>query len=313
MSIERTMRWIATACVVAACGGGADAPDAGDDDRPDGGAGEAAPESAGLIEVVEASWTYDDGAGGDVVSRWSQVTARFYDGLPPAFHSIEAEAGDCVLRRYTPAACTPECATGLCVDPGVCEPWPTRRSAGTLTLGGARETVTIVPQDGYYATSEPLPEDLFADDARLTAALAGADVPATTLAADATAPLAAAIEHGRIEIPYPAGQDFVVAWTPAGAGGRVRLTLNANNQGHGMPYAAILECDVADAAGEVAIPAALLDAFPETLAWTVCAGSDCPPSTLRRYHHARVDVGGGDEVVLVVGSQVNFGVDHVLE
>jgi hypothetical protein len=125
--------------------------------------------------------------------------------------------------------------------------------------------------------------------------------------------MAPAISDGKITVPYPAGEDFVIAWTPAGDGGRVRVTLNSNNQGHGMPYLAIIECDVADSAGEVAIPAALLDAFPETSAWSVCAGTDCPPSTIRRYHRDGWPIGDDQEVVLEVGSQVDFGVDHTLE
>jgi hypothetical protein len=107
----------------------------------------------------------------------------------------------------------------------------------------------------------------------------------------------------------------VVTWppatTPTTTGTRVRLELNANNRGHGFPYTAIISCDVADSAGEITVPTALLDAFPDTRAWTVCAGSDCPPSRLTRYRRATAPV-GEQEVELEVASTFAFGVDHVV-
>ena len=297
--------------VLAACGGGSSGgADAGDD--PDAGTGPGR-ERIGAIEIVEDRMVYPDEGGPGPEYRWSNVTARFYDGRPPAFHRVELEEGACTLRRYTPSSCNPACVDGLCVDENVCEPWPTQVSAGRLTVTGARVAVQIDPQNGWYYPSEPLPEDLFDDDAELTASLAGAELPAMSLDAAGTPPLVAAITDGKITVPYPAGEDFVLSWTPAGDGARVRVTLNSNNQGHGAPYLAIIECDVADAAGEVAIPETMLDAFPETRAWTVCAGSDCPPSSIRRYHRDTVPLGEDQEVELVVGSQVSFGVDHLLE
>jgi hypothetical protein len=293
--------------LLCACGGGSSGgPDGGNDD-PDAGTGPAR-ERIGVVEVLEDLWTSVDGQ-----YRWSTVGARFYDGRPPAFHRETMAAGACTMREYTPSLCTPECTNGLCVDTDVCEPWPTLVSAGRLTVTGANVPIQIDPKNGYYYPSGALPEDLFDDDADLGVSLAGDALPAMSLDARGVVPMAPAISDGKITVPYPAGEDFVIAWTPAGDGGRVRVTLNSNNQGHGMPYLAIIECDVADSAGEVAIPAALLDAFPETSAWSVCAGTDCPPSTIRRYHRDGWPIGDDQEVVLEVGSQVDFGVDHTLE
>ena len=123
------------------------------------------------------------------------------------------------------------------------------------------------------------------------------------------APLTGAIPDGKLVLEP--GQDEIVRWTPAGGDARVRLTLNSNNQGHGQPYLGIIECDSPDAAGEVRVSASLVDEFPETRAWTICAGTDCPPSTLRRYQRATAPVGEHD-VELVVSSVIAFGVDHIL-
>jgi hypothetical protein len=307
------MRYSPVFLILCACGGGGSSgdPDAGVD--PDAETGPAR-ERIGAVELVEDLYVYPaEGGGPPKESRWSNVTARFFDGRPPAFHRETMAEGACTLREYTPSLCTPECVDGLCVDENVCERWPTLVSAGRLTVTGANAAIEIDPVDGYYYSQSSLPEDLFADDAAVTAALAGAELPAMSLDAGGVAPIEVALPDGKIVVPYPAGEDFVLSWTPAGDASRVRVTLNSNNQGHGQPYLAIIECDVADGAGQVAIPEAMLDAFPETSAWRICAGTDCPPSTIRRYHRDGSPIGDDQEVELVVASQVSFGVDHVLE
>jgi hypothetical protein len=290
--------------LLGACGGGAPG-DLDGSTGPD--AGGTPRERIGWIDVYENLSYYDDG-GGPVAYRSSQVLGAFYADHPPSFHRVAMTSGDCELRLYTPSSCDPACTTGLCVETNVCEEFPTLVSAGRLTIDGLATAVSIDPEGGYYYTQSVLPEDLFADDATVTAELAGADLPAMTLTAGGVPEIEAEITDGKITL-IP-GSDYTLRWTPAGSG-RVRVTLNANNQGHGGPFLGILECDVADAAGEVVIPAVLADAFPETQAWTVCAGTDCPPSTIRRYRRDAFDVGDDQEVELMVSSQRTFGVDHV--
>jgi hypothetical protein len=180
-------------------------------------------------------------------------------------------------------------------------------SAGRLTVTGLAQALTIDPQSGYYYNQEVLPVDLFADDAAIEGSFAGADLPAMTIEAQGVPPIAPQITNGSITLEP--GQDFTLRWTPEGAG-RVRVTLNSNNQGHGMPYLGIIRCDVPDADGEVVIPASLHDQFPETYAWTACAGTDCPPSTIRRYTRGVAPVGDDEVVELTVASQWSFGVEH---
>jgi hypothetical protein len=240
--------------------------------------------------------------------RYARVTAQFFAAGPARFHRFVAEEGGCTLRAYTPASCDPVCLDGLCVD-NTCEPWPTYSSAGTLTITGLTTAVSITPESGYYAYYDPLPEDLFADDATVTARLAGDEIPAATLTAGGVRPLATPITDRITLVP---GEDHTVTWTPDG-GGHVRLTINANNQGHGGPYLGIIECLADDSDGSITVPAALVDQFPETRAWTVCAGSDCPPSWLRRYHETPVPVGTDQQITLTVATEQAFGVDHILE
>lgn len=290
--------------LLAACGGD-DAPaddglDAGD--APDADTSRAV---VGSIELVEDHSVFDS-----TDYRSSGVVARFFDGEAPRFHREAMRSGACTLATYTPSLCTPACTDGLCVETNVCEPWPTLVSAGRLTITGLRAALTLEPQDGYYYSDGALPEDLFDDAARVTASLAGAEIAALSVDADAVAPMVAAINDGKITVPHPAGADFVIGWIPAGDGSRVRVMLNSNNLGHGQPFLAILTCDVADAAGQVALPAEMLDAFPATDAWEICAGTDCPRSTIARYRRGAAPVGSDREVELVIASQLSFGVVH---
>ncbi len=288
--------------VLAACGGDdAAATDGGVDGGADGGVGAPA---LGTVRVIEERWINPD--DGQAFASGS-VLAYYLDAPALAWHQEVARAGACVLARYTPAQCDPACSDGVCLRPNVCATPPGFHSAGRLTLAGLATPVTITGADGYYTPTTQLPAALFADDATVTASLAGASVPAHTLTARGVPPLVAAIDR---KVTLAPGVDHTVTWTPAAGDARVRLTINANNSGHGAPYAAIIDCDVADAAGQITIAAALIDAFPPTSAWTVCAGSDCPPSTLRRYHRSAVAIPGGD-AELIVASQVAFGVDHL--
>jgi hypothetical protein len=89
----------------------------------------------------------------------------------------------------------------------------------------------------------------------------------------------------------------------------VKLTINSPNQSHGNPYLAVVECDVPDSAGEITVPAAMVDALPELTAFGICVLRDCPASTLIRYSNGYATVPGG-YVELVVGDQMSFGVEH---
>lgn len=295
--------------LLVACGG----DDSGSGD-PDATTLDGAPDSSvvrersGSVVVTEDRWAHTaDAGGGETLS--GQVSARFYDGREPAYHREAMRSGDCVLQTYTNASCTPACTTGLCVDTNVCEPFPEYVSAGRLTISGLRTQVQIDPQQSWYYPDGPLPNDLFADNASITATLAGATLPAMSIMTNGVPPIAPAITGGKVVAPYPATSDVVVPWTPSGGDERVRLTLNANNRGHGQPFVAIIECDVADSAGQIAIAPAIMNAFPETEAWYICAGTDCPPSRLVRYRRGATLV-GEREVDLIVGSSFTFGIEH---
>ena len=293
--------------ILAACGddsgGGADAgPDVPDAPRGDGGFG--AGDESGRITIRERA-----GMFGSNPYTFAEFVA---DGLP-VWHAETMRSGDCRLLEFEPAFCDPPCLSGLCAPGGVCQPYPTFESAGNITVTGLKTSVTLTPSacgfcgggEQYYTTTT-YPADLFDDDASVTASAAGAAFPAFSVTAGGVPPLAASYPEDKITLVD--GQDFTLAWTSAGSDARVRVTINANNQGHGNPYLAIIECD-GDDTGSLVIPSAIIDAFPDTMAWAFCAGSDCPPSSIMRYRRGTTTAGGGT-VELVIGSEVLFGVDH---
>lgn len=306
---------MAIALVVAAgCGdddggAGADAAGAGDGAVSDPDAGAAAAPLRGHIEVVEVSDPYGSRGhahGGVLATASSHLRFTFYGNISAVHFQKEVDrVGDCRLLRPEAQFCN-DCA-GLCVGPDICEPLPEQVDVGTLTFAGLRSPLTLDFNGYWYASQASVPADAFADDASVTLSAPGAAGPAFQVTTTAVAPLnmMALTDH-----ELAAGNtDTVVTWTPADPGSRVRLTLNANNMGHGLAYAAIIECDADDSAGQITIPGSLLSQFPNTFRWEACAGSDCPLSSMRRYRLARATV-GSDEIWFVVASERQFWVIH---
>ena len=293
----RTPRWRLGVLLIGACGGGGGAPadgGPGGDAGPDVDAGTAATR-VGEIRVVEQ---------GERGFAWAKLAP---DGLTIWQREVMND-GTCRLLAYQPASCDEFC-DGICVEHNVCAPWPTYVSAGTLTFSGLKEEVALSfgASYGYSSTDQQL-GDLFDPGDPVTLVASGGEVPAFELAASGTTPVVSeSIVDDKLALAN--GSDATFRWTPADAGARVRLTINANNQGHGAPYAAILVCDAADADGSLVIPRAMIEAFPATQAWEFCAGSDCPPSSVLRYGRDTVTRDGG-QIELLVGSERLFGVEH---
>jgi hypothetical protein len=318
-----TMRWspygLIVTVLLAACDGGSDPGDRTDaGDRADAGPlADAAPrtdapaasELRGELRVLEVRDGHGDGNGGPITEYASgRADGRLYDGAPPRWQKLVRTDGACELWSYQPAFCDEPCS-GVCVDTNDCRPFPSPRFAGTLQASGLRVPVTFLydPYVGYYPDTNA-PADLFDDEAAVRLAASGDVVPAFELTARGVAPLAAAItDHVITLAPH---QPHTFTWTPGpDSAARVHVTLNANNQGHGNPYEAIIECDAADADGSLVVSAAIVDAFPATENWFLCVGSDCPRSTILRYRDAFARVGEG-VVRLLVGSEIAFGVEH---
>ena len=281
---------------------GAQAGDGRPGDAPPDGLGGAA--SAGRLTVTEVNATFG-GSG--------SFFGEFMAGGLPVWHRETMVMGDCRLFEYDPPFCDPFCDFQFyCAEGNVCQPYPTFMSAGTITVSGLKTALVAQPSACGFCVGEQyqppalLPADLFDDGDPVSAVAAGAAFPAFTVEAAGVTPLEATFTAGKIVIQDDV--DETVSWTAAGGDARVRLTINANNFGHGAPYEAIIICDTADT-GQVVVPGAMITAFPPAVAADACGGSDCPPSRLMRYRRGVVETSAG-KVELIVGSEILFGVDH---
>lgn len=237
-----------------------------------------------------------------------------FSGIAPQTQTEIAREGDCVLYEYQPSFCE-ECFS-FC-DQGTCIAFPTYLSAGTLTFAIAGQPLTVAHGDPQF-----LGAAYYAELLQPPSAGQPIDVCAP---GDVTAGFTAytvAVEELDFAVPaddalrMEDGVDLELSWTPpTDPDARVRLTLNANNTSHGVPFPAIIECDAADI-GRLRVPRALVDAFPAVDApepdpeiGFLCAGSDCPRSELVRYRADRVML-DGLEVEVRGESSVEFHIDH---
>ncbi|MBU1242333.1 hypothetical protein KJ612_03960 [Myxococcota bacterium] len=246
-------------------------------------------------------------------SHYSRMTGVIGAGGFPVWQEETLVEGDCRLLKYVAHYCEEYCE-GVCVAENVCEPWPTFVDGGTLTITGAKTAIAADPGDfGFFGANGYSwygdAADLFDDGDVLTAIFSGGAAAAFSVDASGVAPLVLTTVQND-EITLENGGDTVFEWVPGtGSGTRVRVTLNANSSGgHGSPYLAIIECDTADD-GSLTIPQALIEGFPETYRWEMCAGVDCPLSSAMRYRRGIMPVAGGD-FDFRVGSSVSFWIVH---
>lgn len=253
----------------------------------------------GGVEVVEVSDWYGD---------YGRVRARFSSAALPAFHVQSMEMGACRLFEHTPGFCGQNCGFGICIAPDVCVPYPTYVSVGDLAVSGLKTNVSLTYESigGSYRPG-PEPPELFDPGDPVGATASGDVIAGFSLSAFGVAPLVVGVTGHTLTVPN--GADFVFTWTAApNQSARVRLTLRTANQGHGLPWDAIIVCDAPDT-GSLSIPRELIEAFPEVVAAEICAAIDCPPSDALRYTRDSVD-GVAGEIELLVGSRVEFLLAH---
>lgn len=250
------------------------------------------------VDIVEGEWP---GVG----QPYAGVTAWFSD--TPSFLTEAARAGACRVLTSDTMYC--EGCEGLCVG-GVCRDWPLGRSAGTITITGLVQPMTLTWTGDYYAQSFFPMGDLFAPGAAIGVTAAGDEVSgfgATVAGVTAIAPDLDGSCHNELHVTR--GEDLAVTWPDAVAGTRVMLRLPGPNNGHGMPPRAVIECEGPDTGGFV-VPASLIDVLPDLVetdacAGVACAGFDCPPSTLARYSRAAATA-GAEHVTIRAVAEVDF-------
>jgi hypothetical protein len=295
--------------LLAACGGDDEGGGSGDagggaDGAPevDGGGDPAPPPADGQFTVLESAFGEGDGSGA--------IAGSILDGWP-AFHHLAMDSGACKLWVYEPVDCSP--CNGICDSDGTCVPYPTSLSAGTVTVSTTGGDVVMPDTEYGYFPDGPVPHDLFeAGDPVGLAAAGGEDVAAFSLDAEGVDPIEIDLEVGgevgADTVRMEDGADLELSWDGAEAGRRVRLQIKSNNQGHGLPVMALIDCEVDDT-GSLIVPRAMVEAFPQKPYQNICVAIDCPPSSLRRFTRARIDV-GDRTMELVAGFERQFIVVH---
>jgi hypothetical protein len=238
------------AAVIGGCGDGSD-PGAGGSGGGGGSADAEAPRQRGSIAI--SSEVYASTLGDE--ARWDlQISyGELYEG-PIAANCFPERIDNCVVL---------DCPESLRIAPQYGE-----MSAGTVTVSGGAQPVTVAPDGGYYGITGSNEEGLYAPGETITVDIAGdGDIPAHTLTA--TAPPAITIIAPDVGPPEPLtsrvtidlSQDLLVEWTN-GSTGTVRAGLGAHDA-YGERRTSVA-CTADASAGQMTIPSGILSRVMRT-------------------------------------------------
>jgi hypothetical protein len=206
----------------------------------------------------------------EIQSSWgdrSEVRAYFAEEIhlrkAPFYHDLDHmtvanQAGDCaLLTNYQRLLdmCNPPCGADEYCAGVTCLPYPPHWNVGTITLSGLNTAAELQPDEHDNYLEQTLPADLFDQGAAITVSAAGGELGGFQLSATGLAPLDA-----DTTVDLIAGQPTVISWTPGTVDARVQVFLRTGIHRPTPPSAAVF-CEVDDSAGQIVIPAAIVDAF----------------------------------------------------
>jgi hypothetical protein len=215
-------------------GGGTAGPGGGPSVEPN-------PEHAGIVQIFNG--TIQDGT--------ETITGTF--GIAYFFDAPGADGGDCTVTTHG------DCKVRTCT--GGTPSTPTSVSAGTITVEG-KETLILTPDatnDYELAGGTGL---LWDPGQTITISAAGAEVPAFTHALQASSPVTVtspAAPPADTPLSLDRSKDFVLTWT-GGTTGAVTTLWKVEGTD---PFVSI-QCAFAASDGEGTVPAAALQALPES-------------------------------------------------
>jgi len=231
------------------------------------------------------------------------IVGKVYDGPTPQTLVWEAstEDGDC--RLFTPRVpyCPDPCGgDAACVEDETCQPYPTARSVGAVTLSGVNtesgEPITLTPvANGYQSVSDMLVEPPFAGGDEIALAAEGGYFAPFSISARGIA----ALSFPNESLALSAGTGLALTWDPAESS-ESRIHIKVDLSHHGGTKGKI-ECDVADD-GAAEISAALVD----ELMGLGLAGF--PTIVIARRQVGATDIEVGT-VELVIASSVEIPID----
>jgi hypothetical protein len=260
---------LACACADDSAPIGPDASDGFDDPSPD------FDQAPSYVHVIERS----DNMG----SAYSTVVTASFSHSEPEIYQERTRSGSCRQLAAEPGFCTEPCE-GYSLGSGECVPWATRLSAGTLTVTGLAQPMTIEPTpEALYAAYAQQP--LIQPGGQITASAPGAELGAFELAVRGPRPL---VVSNREQLALEQGEPLRIEWAPSDdPAARIRLWL-ISDYGHGPVHPAVIHCDAPDT-GLLTIPADWVDWLRDPSHWGC---GDCFESTMARYTRATTEVDG---------------------
>jgi hypothetical protein len=295
--------------MLAACADPSSAPDAGTEDgvagadaspnAPDAQVEPIFPSPRGEVMVV----VYQDADYGGTPA-YGLTSVWFAGETPRAPQTEVAREGACRLLELQLGDC--ENCNGWCAPPSDCIPYPTYVSAGAVTMSAGDWEETVEDHGGIYYQTQFDPDAISLGDV-VRASAAGADFPEFDLQVPYVGEPPILSEPPLVEnvtLVANNGEDLALRWGPSAAETRIWLRVTVNNH-HGSGDYGVIECDAPDT-GELVVPQAIVEGFPESIGGNIVAGPRPYGSgVLRRYRRT-----AAGELHLVAAAQLWFGFEH---
>ena len=233
-----------TAISLACGGGGGDDIDA------------AIPADARTADLAGACPLADKVGTFDIAHRelYSAITGEVADGVIPLTVLQPAEnEGGCQLYRKVNPFCDPPCTAGdVCNHDEICVTFPSKLSAGTVTITGLTGAVVMEPNETShtYQTTD-VDDPPFTAGTPILLAAAGDVVEGFMLDGIGVEPLVVTDDTWTMVD----GDPLVITWTAASGDGTIQATFNVDQHGNSP---VTMFCDFPDT-GSATIPATLVE------------------------------------------------------
>jgi len=186
---------------------------------------------------------------------YSAITGQVADAVVPAtVLQPEESEGSCRLMRRVNPFCDPACEVGYnCSQSEECVPYPVNQSAGTVTITGLLDNVSLEPNSSKAYQKTDVSDPPFAPGSPILLDAEGDEVAGFRLDGIGVTPLAGVSTAWEIH----AGEPLAVTWTAGLGHARILTTLNVDQHGNSP---VTMYCDFDDT-GSASMPASLIDAL----------------------------------------------------
>lgn len=213
------------------------------------------------MELVGSFQVQVTASAEDESSGTTTAIGKVNDGPSPSSvkWTVEQEDGDCRLEIPSAPFCDGGCSGDVCVDDGVCKPYPQAKTVGEVTLkgvvlDGGGDEVTLREVAKAY---QPPAGTLFAyppfeERAKVTVTATGGDYAAFSLEAEGVAPLTITATDLELDV----NKALELTWNAASAPEASKIHVKLDISHHGGSRGQII-CETSDS-GAVTISAALM-------------------------------------------------------